>query len=304
MHKRVIGVLVLFFVLIVALPMGQILAESLDVSASVNATLPPNGEVPMIETPDDNSTQTLQNVFITGKCIVFDPTLIVVLLRGGQTIGTGPCLPDGTFRILVGLDKGKNIIVPMYMTITGLTSSFGKLVTIIYDQPANITPATGAQSCVDEGLNILLDYDFITYSDTTLSQILYTVKQGCEPYIVTINWGDGTQTTSKVTNNDAQTATHQYDTVLPPSALTITAVDSNGIKAVQSRALLSFKKGLYIPAAPVKVGTMGTAQKVWLGMAALSILILLAHHFSLIANTALGNNTSKHTKVKKRVSRR
>jgi len=285
MHKRVIGIFVLLFLPFFALPIGNMLAASLDISAQVNAPLPPNGELPIVQTPGDNTTQTVQNIFITGQCIVIDPTLIVVLLRDNQTIGTGPCLQDGTFRILVGLVKGVNIIYPKFMTITGQSSGFGqplRLTLDIPDQPSDTplkqdgatkNPAT-PQS---EGLKLIFNYDFVSYSDTTPTQVEYQVLGGYKPYVVTINWGDGTQTTAKISSNDAQTAKHQYDTVLPPAAVIVTAVDATGQKVIQSRALFSFKKGVYIPAAAPTSTTsplFTTPQKIWIGVGSFSILAL------------------------------
>lgn len=286
MHKRVFGVILLLLIFLTALPVGQIVAESLNVSASVNASLPPNEEVPIVVTPNNNSSQTLQNIFITGTCAVIEPPLIVVLLRDNQIIGTGPCLADGTFKILVGLVKGKNIIIPKFVTITGQSSGFGQQLILFYDQPVTTAAVpTVSQPCIGSFM-LAFDYDFITYNDTTLTDVTYKIVDGCGPYTVTINWGDGTQTTSKVTSNDPQTSRHQYVRVLPPSALTITVVDANGQKAVQSRALISFKKGVYVSSAqPVQKSglyTLTTAQKIWAVVAVVSVLLLVANHFGLV----------------------
>lgn len=311
MHKRVLGIMSLLFLLSVFVPIGTSLAESLDVSAQVHAPLPPTGETPIVQAPGDNSTVEVQNVFITGQCYIIDPSLIVVLLRDNQTIGTGPCLPDGTFRILVGLVKGANVIIPKYVTITGQSSGFGLPITLTYFQAVTSiepTPQNSTTIPVAEALKIALHYDFVTYNDTSPTEITYTVSGGNKPYLVTINWGDGTQTTAKVSNNDPQTSKHQYDSVLPPSALTITAVDSTGQKAVQSRGLVSFKKGLYVPAAaPLKdEGIFGasTAKKIWAGVASISILALLINHFGytqfIITKTTPSTTLKKmHKKVAK-----
>lgn len=302
MHKRVLGVIVLVFLLSMAVPIGRSLAESLDVSTQVHAPLPPTGEVPVVQAPGDNSTLEVQNIFITGQCYIIDPSLIVVLLRDNQTIGTGPCLPDGTFRILVGLVKGVNIIIPKYVTITGQSSGYGSPITLTFDQSGSVTeePQSAPPEAQADGLEITLNYDFITYNDTSPTEITYRVKGGNKPYIVTINWGDGTQTTAKITNSEPQSSKHQYDSILPPAALTVTAVDSTGQKVVQSRGLVSFKKGLYIPAAePVNksgLTSMSTAQKVWTGVAGTSVVLLLINHFGYTQFLSAHTTQSKSTK--------
>jgi hypothetical protein len=287
MHKRVIGVVALLLLFSMAIPISQTFAESLDVSAQVNASLPPGGETPVVQAPGNNSTVDVQNVFITGQCYIIDPTLIVVLLRDNQVIGTGPCLPDGTFRILVGLVRGVNIIVPKYVTITGQSGGYGQPITLLYNQ-SEITTAPQTQQSPDgqsSRLKITLNYDFITYNDTSPTQITYTVTGGKGPYIVTINWGDGTQTTAKITSNEPQSSKHQYDRVLPPASLTITVVDSADEKVVQSRGLVSFKKGLYVPAVTTtdKPSGISTVQKIWLCVAIISVVLLLMRHFGYLA---------------------
>lgn len=230
------------------------LAESYNVTATVPAPLPTT--VPLVTGPT-TTTQASSGVYVSGTCEILVPTLLVVLIRDTQTIGSGNCLPNGTFRIFVGLVLGVNTIYPKFLTITGDSSGFGAPITLVYQMNADDTGQSGDKTAIsnakdaDEGLgagiDIILDYDFISYSDDKPLQIKYRIFGGKPPYTVTIAWGDSSQKKYTIASAGDQEVSHVYKNILPPSQLTIQATDSNGYKTYESRALVSFRKGVYIP---------------------------------------------------------
>jgi hypothetical protein len=128
MLKRVV-----FWVVALLFVSPRVFAASYDVTAKVSAPMPT--QLPVIASPNTNSEQQLPSVFVTGVCEVVVPQVVVLLVRGGETIGSGNCLPDGTFSILVGLVLGQNIIYPQYITITDDKSTLGAPIIVVYAPP-------------------------------------------------------------------------------------------------------------------------------------------------------------------------
>lgn len=217
-------------------------AESYDVTATVHAPMPE--VIPVITNPVD-LVQESSRVFISGTCAIVDPPLIVLLIRDNVVIGSGPCLPDGSFKIYVGLVNGKNVIYPKFINITGLFGELGVPITIEYYP---ISTSYQEESGSGEALTIVFDYDFVEYNDTDLTEVVYAITGGKPPYKVTVSWGDDTLNKYLIESPGEQSIQHQYESVLPPSQLTIQVTDSVGQKTSQSRALISFKKGVFIPA--------------------------------------------------------
>jgi hypothetical protein len=248
MLKRVV-----FWVVALLFVSPRVFAASYDVTAKVSAPMPT--QLPVIASPNTNSEQQLPSVFVTGVCEVVIPQVVVLLVRGGETIGSGNCLPNGTFSILVGLVLGQNIIYPQYITITDDKSTLGAPIIVVYAPPVQPTsPKTNEEAPAQtEGLRLTFAYDFVTYSDLQKTKITYGIQGGTAPYEVVISWGDDTQTTRTITAAGEQVIEHAYKQLLPPEAkLTIRVTDAKQQSVVQTRALVSFRGGVYTPpAAPV-----------------------------------------------------
>jgi len=246
-------------------------ASNYDVTAVVHAPLPP--DLPIVTGPKNT---TLQNsgVFITGTCTVVVPTIVVILIRDNQTIGSANCRSDGTFSIFVGLVLGQNIIYPKFLTITGLYSGYGVPIYINYS-PTN--PAA-----TESPLKLGFDYDFVSYDDLKTTQLKYTISGGKAPYEVIINWGDNSQKKYQVKTSGEQSIEHKYKTILPATQISIQVVDAEGTKTIQSRSLISFRSGVYVPAsAPVGESKKNWIQVWFVGVASFGAILLLNHYKQL-----------------------
>ena len=289
MLKHCVGILL--FICCVALPV-RAYADTYDVTASVLAPLPPT--VPVVTGPTDNSVQQNPSVFVSGTCTIVVPNLIVVLIRDNQTVATGNCLPDGTFRILVGLVLGANVIYPKFVTITGQSSGYGQAITVSYEQQNQPVDASGnttntttndADKASIEKLKLDFNYDYVVYDTESVTKIAYTITGGKGPYEVSINWGDDTQKNVKLLHSGAQEAEHHYRYTLDSSSITVQVVDTEGHKVVQTRALVSFAHGLYVP--PASAAAPPVTQKVspqvvyFVGAGSLSGALLLSRFVSL-----------------------
>ncbi len=255
MLKRVV-----FFAAILLFVSPRVFAASYDVTAKVPAPIPT--ALPVIASPESNSVQQLPSVFITGVCEVIVPQVVVLLVRSGEVIGSGNCLPNGTFSVLIGLVLGENIIYPQYVTVTDDKSTLGTPIVVRYAPPLTAGPATGSTTPPKQedapaatGLKLTFDYEFVTYSDLKTTKVIYSIEGGTPPYDVVISWGDDTQTKRSIKNAGEQSIEHAYKEILTPSSqIAIRVTDAKGQQAMQTRALVSFRGGVYTPpAAPVLV---------------------------------------------------
>ena len=251
------------------------LAEEYSVTATVPAPLSPT--LPVVVGPT-TLEQPTSGVYITGTCAVIVPTLIVLLIRDAQTIGSGNCSASGTFSIYVGLVLGINVIYPQFMTITGDKGSFGDPITLTYKKavstPTNATEQNQQTPGDYERFGLLFDYDFVTYTDLKSTDLEYSVSGGVPPYVITVSWGDESQNKYTIATAGKQKISHTYKKILPPSKITITATDSLGDKTYQSRALVSFRQGVYVPPAPPEKQANNNWFVVWLIGAACFVVIL------------------------------
>ena len=274
MFKKRWGVLLAVFVFIAPVAAH---AVSYDVTASVLAPLPPT--TPIVTAPNNNAVIQNDNVYVTGTCTVVVPNLIVVLERNGQTAGSGNCTPEGTFRILVGLVLGTNVFRPKFVTITGQVSGYGDSLTLNYVSSEAVPTATTDATEQAELLHVTMPYDFVTYSDKVVTTLKYVITGGVAPYRVTINWGDNTQRAVSQNRAGEFTIEHQYRRILPPSNISIQVIDASGSKVIVSRALVSFRQGVYVPPAQ----PIYQSPKQWYGVWATGIVcfsgVLLLTHF-------------------------
>lgn len=275
-------------------------ADSYDVTASVLAPLPPT--LPIVTGPENNSVQQNDSVFISGTCTVVVPNLIVVLLRNDEVIGSGNCLPDGTFRILVGLVLGTNVIYSKFVTITGQSGGLGAPITLIYGSGTGGSTAE-PQDTSGEGLELLFETDFVQYNDDTPTSITFIIKGGKGPYTATINWGDDTQEVVTYQTNGTKTEAHRYRQILPSSVVTVQVADATGNKDSESRALVSFEKGVYVPpAVPQPTNSTISAKIVYLvGAGSLTGVLLLSRFMSLghpFATSVLHGKQLSRRKIK------
>ncbi len=275
---KLLGVIivVLFMTL---LPM-KTFADSYNVTAVVHAPLP--ADLPIVSGPT-NTNQENSGVYVSGTCTVIVPTIIVVLVRDSQTIGSGNCSADGKFSIFVGLVLGTNTIYPKFLTVTGLSSGYGVPISITYELkklPAKEQPKSNeADTPNGEALVVNFDYDFVSYDNHALTKLKYTVQGGKAPYDVVISWGDNSQKKYQAKASGEQNIEHKYKKILPPSQITIQVTDARGIKTIQSRALVSFRGGAYIPPAPPVQDDQRNWLPVWfIGVGSFSAILLLRHY--------------------------
>ncbi len=256
MYKLVLRVFAVFVtVSFVAAPLTPVYADSFDVSARIEAPLPP--DLPVIIN-QDNTQVTTATFVVTGTCYIIVPNLIVVLERDKRTIGSGVCSNHGTFSISISLVLGVNIIRVKFMTITGQSGGYGTPLTIMYSTGATVgdgkdtstrnTPTVvhipdDTTQAVVGPLAVLLDYDFVTYTTTQETPITIGVSGGVQPYKVFIGWGDGSSKALQIKGPDNFIVRHFYRSVPnQPMKFIVRVVDAQGTVTQSQRALVTFEK--------------------------------------------------------------
>ncbi len=275
-------------------------ADSYNVTAQVNAPLPP--EVPVVTSPDNNTiitTQAADEAEIIGTCPVVVPSLIVVLIRAGETVGTGQCTQQGNFSIKVGLVLGQNIFLPKFVTVTGQSSGFGAPLTLTYSPVVITEPSQGSGSTTDsgtkpttpnapasgQGVKIVLPYDFVTYKTKKQLSLTFEIQGGTPPYTVIMQWGDGLTKQFSYSEAGTKTVTHIYSVLTDESKKIVALVrDKNGDTYRTERALITYEQAGF---SDVASQPLATAQRnfylIW-GSAAVACLILVLINYNRLVS--------------------
>ena len=300
MHKRVLAYLL--FVVFLLFNGMSVMAASYDVTAKVPAPLPAG--VPTITTPGNNSVIIAPTVTVVGTCPIVVPALIVVLVRDSLTIGSGSCASDGSFRIVVGLVLGVNIIYSKFVTITGESSSYSLALSLVY-QPTNPPTTTVVKNSeqtpqTTAKLAILFDYDFVTYTTTQNTKTIVGITGGKSPYTLIVDWGDGTSKNYNLSNQKVPDLNHRYKTVASePMKIRLTLTDALGNKVQTERALVSFEKPHYETLAYRSPDSKYKYMFIWVLLSILALLIVTVRYKKLFLNDMYATKNKKSV-VKKR----
>jgi|GEM_PF-5922667 hypothetical protein len=212
-------------------------ATSYDVSASVPYP------VPTVPATIDSSLlgQTVQTQLfqITGTCEFMSPATIISVFRAGASIGSTSCSLAGRYQLDVSLIVGANVLTIRSSNISnqyGPDSAPGTIsLSLPVDTPAQIVEEQKARS----DLNIITLSPFIALTDqnkTALATVIVT--GGNAPYVIEINWGDGSIETRKVESVGNYTFTHEYARAGTYRAVA-TVTDVLGVQFVHYFAVVS-----------------------------------------------------------------
>ena len=210
----------------------NVAASDLFVNAKVMAGLPAG--VPMITSPQDGDTMLNANITASGSCPTYNPAPIVTLYNNGNFAGSTPCTPEGTFSIPILLSYGTNALIPKLISITDEVGDPGPTVTVTL--PSSIShPATGGAGLPGlEGVNAIglplrivpIDMFALVVADGSVSW-RGSIVGGSAPYTIHMDWGDGTNSTTKIGDSSEQIFTHRYDKV-GMYDITIVVTDNDG----------------------------------------------------------------------------
>ena len=194
-------------------------AADIQVTAKVPAPLPTGPAV--ITTPLDQSETSEAVVQVEGTCS--PNTAYVVIDRDSVMAGNAPCI-GGRFTLQVTLLPGKNTLVAHSFSSTDDEGPVSSPVTVFFIKTPSLpellqpplterllpSPIPTSPNTTGEAFYMTLASRYVirTVGDTWAWDI--TVHGGTAPFVVTIEWGDGTTSTYKLGISNTLTITHSY----------------------------------------------------------------------------------------------
>jgi hypothetical protein len=206
-----LGLLVVAGITIFSLPAEKTNAETLDVSATVNA--PPPSSPATITSPTSLQHFNTPRALTLGNC---GDGAYVVLFRNNQPSGSAACT-GGSFSLQTDLSSGSNLLLAKNYNITNNEGPLASPITVYYDVPSEappspIDPLNQGISSLDEAFraNGLSSSDkpaaapekalfilhhpegYRTYKPGETWKGTLRILEGVAPYALSVNWGDGT----------------------------------------------------------------------------------------------------------------
>lgn len=237
---------VLFFLLVLTgvsllLAGGRAMADAthtgnVNVSALVQG--PPPNQAAVISSPRDNERFDINIIQLEGKC---QPNQVIEAYRYSIFSGTQFCTPEGTFKIHITLQAGRNDLRIRTRDVLRQYGPDSGVVTVYYDPPKPPPP----------GLFLYTRpiYDGFNRGDTV--KIKYEIDGGKQPFAVSINWSDDSRadlvSLDKVGDYEAS---HIYQDG-GQYTITISATDQNGTQAlIQVVVVINEKESVAAPTIP------------------------------------------------------
>lgn len=218
--------LMLLFCIVSFIVLGttKVFADTYNVTAVVPYDPPTIAAT--VGSPTNYTTVNTKNVNITGTCQILNPAVIISVWNGATLLGSTSCLVGGNYSINIELYVGVNVLVIKSSNINGLYGPDSLAFTISYtpdappapdptpgETPAPSVPSEPANNPATSGeLLITSTQPFGIMDEKNFVSFTLQVSGGSYPYILNINWGDGTTMTQKLDNEGDFTFTHIYET--------------------------------------------------------------------------------------------
>lgn len=192
--------------------------HSSDVSAGsydVRAAIPyPAPTQPATVDPQLNGlVSSNQEVEVFGTCQNTSPLSVVSIWRGSTMIGSVNCEANGTFRIKVSLSDGINNLIIRTSSLSNLYGPDSSAFAITYTpkQSGRSASSTPGSPAITDDLNIQTSNTFEVIDDNNVVTVLVVVSGGISPYVITLNWGDGSIDSKAVDGPGKYVFTHKYE---------------------------------------------------------------------------------------------
>lgn len=212
--RRCSNILTYLAILLITAP-ATVQAGSYAVTASV--AFPAPTQAAIIDSSLDNKTVNDAQLRVYGTCESLNPDTVIVIMRSGETAGSGSCATNNTFSIEITLRQGANTLVARSASVSGLygPDSSPISVKLILNEPPVAQPQTvnprlseekqqqdspipnpvedkDINQAVSEGFEGIISVPFTTLSVENNAHIDISISGGKSPYTINVNWGDGT----------------------------------------------------------------------------------------------------------------
>ena len=211
-------------------------ADSYNVSAVVPYSIP---SVPAtIDSSLAGISLTEKNLRIFGTCEQSNPANVVIFMRQTQVVGSVSCSASGTYQLDIDLTSGVNTFIARTANLNGVYGPDSQSDNVTYTPPVN-NPTTAQREDASSDLTIATEQPFITLAAGQKSvTVVVIVAGGQNPYVIELNWGDGSLEQKKVDSPGTYTFTHEY---LKSASYQVKAIvtDVLGVSRIQYFAIAS-----------------------------------------------------------------
>lgn len=169
-------------------------SQSGDITVSGTVPTPPPETPPTIDQPSDGTTFDTKNITVSGRC---SPDLIVKIYSNNVFVGATICRSDGTYSLNIDLFLDRNNLLARQFDSLNQSSPDSNTVTVFYLPPEQKPQLPGAAPRAPAPtiaeFQLVIDYDY-TVQGVFVNKPFHlpvAFRGGTGPYIVTIDWGDG-----------------------------------------------------------------------------------------------------------------
>ncbi len=219
---------------------GRVYADTYDVSAKVSAEIP--SQPAIITQPINNSSVISDAISVKGECPVTNPAQTVLIWRNGVFAGSTTCSATGQFTLEIQLVEGDNSLIPKLLNITNDAGLDGQPVLVRYnplitsnplkDKETKVNSPSNTQNNLNsnepnEDLNFTTDRVFIVFRPNKEIELTVDIDKGAPPFVMVVDWGDGTKKTYKFDSTAKKVINHTYKTA-DNRIIVITVTDQSG----------------------------------------------------------------------------
>ncbi len=233
---------------------------------------------------------------VSGTCQVTSPSNVVSVWRDSQLLGSAACL-SGSYSLSVVLQLGQNNLVVRTANLNGIYGPDSALAIISFERPVTAEPLpTGVNQptttiqqtgAINQGglanLQITTQTPFSVLSpDSSQISIQVVVAGGQHPYVLQLNWGDGSVESRTIDRPGAYEFTHNYR-AQRSYTVRVQARDVLGSFSEYTYAVVSNKR-VAVPTqkSTTKAGTasghrVSTRWYIWLLISFLALFLLTSY---------------------------
>lgn len=201
---------------------ARALAEDYNVNAVVPYATP--NQAATVDSPVSGAVVHDAQQTVSGTCQTASPPNVVSVWRDGQLLGSAACL-GGSYSLNVVLQLGQNNLVVRTANLNGIYGPDNAVIVVSFELPVVAEPLpTGVNqptttsqqtSAINKGglsnLQITTQTPFSVLSpDNNVVSIQVVVAGGQHPYVLQLNWGDGSTESRSIEQPGTYEFTHTY----------------------------------------------------------------------------------------------
>lgn len=185
--------------------------ESGDITVSGTIPTPPPQDAPTIDQPKNDATFNQKNITISGQCTA---GLTVRIFSNNIFVGSTVCQDDDTYSLRADLFLARNDLVARQYDTLNQSSPDSNQITVYYSAPRPTVPGDDSQQPPSVAhFQLVIDYDYTVQSIFAGQAFLLPIqfRGGTAPYVVTIDWGEGSSNSFNRNNTNGFDTSFIYE---------------------------------------------------------------------------------------------